>query len=299
MLDPERFCIRTGADASADRAGLNERDRLATSAVDRKHAAVRPHKIERPAKATRAKLIVEPANVRVDVRSHERVRGDRRRTFVFVPLVRKFDAVRYKHAGQGRTQGFRRLPFVRRIRIGMKKTNGNRVDAESAQFGRERLYFGGIERHDDVAARIDAFVQLEAPRARDQGFVALEIEIERIRPVAPGDLEHVAEALRCDQRRARAVALDERVDHERRAVVDEFDVGRFEFHFCEALENAGSEVAVGRRALRVYDPVGRSVERHEIGERTADIDGHDVGQTSLPSQPPGTATVRIQYRFVF
>ena len=57
--------------------------------------------------------------------------------------------------------------------------------------------------------------------ARDQRLVAAVVQVERIGPVAARDLQHVAEALGGDQRGLGALALDQRVDDQRGAVIDE------------------------------------------------------------------------------
>ena len=47
------------------------------------------------------------------------------------------------------------------------------------------------------------------------------MQVERVGPVAARDLEHVAEARGGDQRRLGALALDQRIDDQRRAMIDE------------------------------------------------------------------------------
>ena len=57
--------------------------------------------------------------------------------------------------------------------------------------------------------------------ARDQRLVAPIMQVEGIGPVAARDFEHIAETLAGDQRGLRAVALDQGIDDQRGAVIDE------------------------------------------------------------------------------
>ena len=127
-------------------------------------------------------------------------------------------------------------------------------------------------------------------------LVAAIVQVERIGPVAARDFEHVAKTRCRDKRRLGALALDQRIDDEGGAVVDEARLVRRQLHLVEAVEDAFDEISVGRRALGVGDAVAVVVVRNEISEGTADIDGDGKGhfrlsqlQASWPSLPRLTA----------
>ena len=99
------------------------------------------------------------------------------------------------------------------------------------------------------------------------------MQVERVRPVGAGDLQNVAEALRRDERRLRAAALDEGVDDERRAVIDELRLRRPQIGLAEAIENTFDEIVIGRRAFGADDFLRLAVVADQIREGPADIHG--------------------------
>ena len=105
-----------------------------------------------------------------------------------------------------------------RIRIGMKQTYGNGLDAAFAQQHYEVGHFGFGERDQNVAFGIDAFQNFEGEIALHQRFGAMEEQVERLDAIAAPDRIDIAKALGRDERRARAFALEHRVDGDRRAV---------------------------------------------------------------------------------
>src|SRR5690606_26868444 len=116
---------------------------------------------------------------------------------------------------------------------------------ERLEPARERGEFSLVERGHDSAAGVDALGHLEAQLARDQRLVALIIEVKRIGPVRARDLQHIAEALGGYQSGPGAAALDQRIDDQRRAVIEEARVGRRNAALFEAIQNAFDEVPVG------------------------------------------------------
>ena len=166
---------------------------------------------------------------------------------------------------------------MRGVGIGVHEEDRDRLDASLLQRLRKRRQRRDIERGYDLALASDAFRYLETQRARDQRLVAAVMQVEWIGPVAARDLQHVAEALGGDERGLGALALDQRVDDQRGAVIDEARGGRIEFYLAEAVEDADNQVFVGGRALGVDDPVVVVVIRDEVGKGAADIDGHGKG----------------------
>ena len=83
-------------------------------------------------------------------------------------------------------------------------------------------------RNADAPLAVDTLFDLEAERARDEWRVAAKKQIEWFGPVAATEFEHIAEAAGCHQRGDRPRALEQRIDHQRRAVLEE--IGCTEFH---------------------------------------------------------------------
>ena len=90
VLEPERLGVGAGADATADRTGFDQPDRLPTGALDREQAAVRAHHIKRAGKALRGEVALKTPDIGRDLRSDIGVGGDRRCALVFVPFAREF-----------------------------------------------------------------------------------------------------------------------------------------------------------------------------------------------------------------
>ncbi len=97
-------------------------------------------------------------------------------------------------------------------------------------------------------------------------------EVVQVGPVGPADLQHVAEAAGRDERGRRAAALGDGVDHDRGAVDELPDRPGRDAGFGERGEHAVGQVRGGVR-LCSQDAAADRVDRHEIGEGTADVDG--------------------------
>ncbi len=166
---------------------------------------------------------------------------------------------------------------MRRIGVGVHEEDRDRLDAKLFQLLGQRGQRRDIKRRDDLAIAADPLRHLETQHARNERLVASIVQIERIGPVAARDLEHVAEALGGEERGLGALALDQRVDHQRGAVVDEACGMGVELRLGEAVEHAVNQVAVGSRALGVGDPMGIGVVGHKIGEGAANVDGNGIG----------------------
>ena len=205
-------------------------------------------------------IIIKPPNVGAHLRPDVGVGRHRRATLVLIPL-----------AGQIRAEGdvnirqkfFELLGggfFMGRVDIGIHEKNRHRLDAKFFDFIGELFQRRRIERRDHFAFAAHPLGDFEAQLARNQGLVALIMQIEGIGPVAAGDFENVAKALARHQRSLRAFALDQRIDDQRRAVIDQRRFSRFDLGFVETVENSLDQIIVGGRALRINDSMGFVIE---------------------------------------
>ena len=87
------------------------------------------------------------------------------------------------------------------------------------------------------------------------------------------------------QRGLGADALQQRVDDERGAVLDEARFARVERSLADAVEDRLAQPIIGGRALGVGDRAGLDVAGDKIGEGAADIDGDDVSHECFPVIP--------------
>ena len=74
--EAERLSISRRADAATDRPRFHQSDRLAAGALDRQHAAIRAHEVERAGETRRAQRFVEIADIARDLRPDVGVGGD-------------------------------------------------------------------------------------------------------------------------------------------------------------------------------------------------------------------------------
>ncbi len=101
-----------------------------------------------------------------------------------------------------------------RIDVAIEKQDRDRFDPELRQLAAERHDLAVVERRQHLAVRQHALLDLVAQRALDQRNVLLEIEIVGVGPVDAADLVDVPEALRDDERRLGAGALQDGVDRD-------------------------------------------------------------------------------------
>jgi hypothetical protein len=104
----------------------------------------------------------------------------------------------------------------------------------------------------------------------------MEPQIERSRAVAAADLQQIAKALGREQRGLCANALKQRVDDERRAMLDKARLLRIESSLADAVEDRLTQPIIGGRALGVGHRAGFDFAGHKVSESAADIDGDDV-----------------------
>ena len=100
----------------------------------------------------------------------------------------------------------------------MQQAHSDRINLVPLDLVCQCRDFGRIERREDLAARVHALRDFIGVSTLDEGLRSMEPEIERFHPIAAANRVDVAEALRRDQRCARALALEHRVDGDGRAV---------------------------------------------------------------------------------
>src|SRR5262249_3430057 len=138
-----------------------------------------------------------------------------------MPLARQLRAGGDEQVRQQSAQLQRGLLLVLRREVGVEEADRQRLDPVALEQISQCAERGLVERRSLPAAALDALLDLEAPFARHQRWLAVETQVERLGPVAPPDLQNVAEALGGDEGGAGAGPLQQRVDDERRAVLDD------------------------------------------------------------------------------
>src|SRR5690606_25916031 len=109
-----------------------------------------------------------------------------------------------------------------------------------------------------------------------------ELDVEQAADQALGaaDLDDVAEALGRDDARLRALALEQRVGGDGRAVHEGGDVGVVDAELGERFEHAAPLAAGDGRDLRRKQGVASRVVAEHVGEGAADVDADAVSRGS-------------------
>ena len=216
--------LRRGDDA-ADRSRLHHGGRPLGRDLGRHHAAVRAHDRECAAKADIAQARVQALHVAADLRAdigvHDRGRHPLELAIFAQDLVRQ----RKIGVGHGGADHLAGDALVRGIDIGVKKTDRDRLHP----FGGERAAglrdAGAIERGVHLARAEQPLVDFAREMARHQRPVAVKQQVICLRPVAAADDVHVARATGDDEPGLGALAFDQRIDGDGRAVDQLVDRG--------------------------------------------------------------------------
>jgi hypothetical protein len=135
-------------------------------------------------------------------------------------------------------------------------------------------------------SRSIALRHVEAQVARHERPRQVDVEVVDLVAALARDLDRVAMPLGRKQRGARALALDDRVRHERGAVHDPRDVRDRDAVALEGLSEDRLDRARGlvRRRQRLADRDEPVLAHHaEVGERAADVDADAKAQASFPT----------------
>ena len=170
--------------------------------------------------------------------------------------------------GQATPQLGRDRELVARIAEREERADGDRLGIDVGQ----RVELERLEH----AVRPDALADAVGPLERDERLRMLGAQPVEMRARLPAKVKQVLEAGRRDERRSRALAFEQRVRRDRRAVREALDVRR---------ADGGSRGEHGRlllglgRHLRGDDAV--AVEQHGIRERAADVDAENRHAATL------------------
>ena len=109
-------------------------------------------------------------------------------------------------------------PLMGRILVGMEECDRDCLDAFAGELARDPPHRILVERNKHHAVAVDPLRHALAQIARNQRLRLVIENIVELRPGLVGDLQHVAEAFRGDQPGFGALALDDGIGGDRRAV---------------------------------------------------------------------------------
>ena len=168
---------------------------------------------------------------------------------------------------------------MRLVGEAVQEADGDGFDLLAAKVGGDGTHGRLVDRQQHRAVGGDPFGDAEAQVARHQRLGPLHVDVVLLEAMLPGHLERIAEACRRDQGRPRALAFDQGVGGQGRAVHDQRDVAWPAFRLGQDGSHAVQHGAFGRVGRGqdlggVGCRVGSLADfQHDIGESAADIDG--------------------------
>ena len=166
---------------------------------------------------------------------------------------------------------------MRRVGVRVQKAHGHGRHAFGDETPDRLARVVDVERHEHVAAMVDALGHFPAPAPAHQRRRLLPGDvIEPIRAHA-ADLEHITKSTCGDESRPGALALEDGVGGDRGAVHDLVHVARRHARFADDLLQPHADrpaVVVGARKdlAREHGAVRR--QEDDVGERAADVDAY-------------------------
>ena len=162
----------------------------------------------------------------------------------------------------------------------MDQRDGHRLALFLGDLLRHLLDRAFIEGQTDLAFNVDALGHREAQPPRHQHLRLLDRQVVLVKAALVGNFDDVSKAVGRDQRRLGALALDDGVGRERRAVHDLLEIGKTDSGFVEHTTRALENGALGRIGRGQH--LGRVAFVPEIdndvSERAAHVDSETGGR---------------------
>jgi hypothetical protein len=187
------------------------------------------------------------------------------------------DLVRQRQIGVGQdlADDLAGDPLMLGIGIGVQEANRDRLDTRILERPASLLDACLPEQRMHLARGQQALVGFQREAPRHQRPVLVEQKVIGLGAVAAADGVDIAGAAGDDQAGCGALALDQRIDGDGRAVDELVDRLGLEAALAQAIDDALNQVGRGGQALGLHEGAGRLVEPDEIRECSADVDGND------------------------
>ena len=249
-------------------------DRKLHGVLERCQPAARRHQQDRAIDTHRAEPVAQPGQVARHQRTDIGVGARRRKSLVLADFGADFGRNAERHIRQPGRQKIAGAAFVIGIGIGVHITNGHAFDFRSLEFRDERFDHALVERLQDLARQIDALRHGQAQFPRHQRGRLLDHDVVLVVAALVADLEDVAKPFRRHKRGLGALAFEDRIRRQGRAVQHQ-------------RQSACIQAGLGQRRLDAVDDAffwggrrGQHLRRramslgfqNDIRERTADID---------------------------
>ena len=256
-------------------AALHQPDGKAPRGLQCGEPAARGHEIDRAAKPLGRQRLPQPAEISRHHRLDIGIGHGRRGALIFAHLRADLARQGDGEAGPGLGQDLADPALVAGIGIAVEEGDCEARNAEAVERRQQRQHRRLVQRLQHLARGIDALRHREAAEARDQGLRLVDEDVVLV--VAPliGDIEDVAETLGGDEGGDGALALDDGVGRQGRAVEEEVDLAGRDADLAQQLERAGDHRLLRRlgRGQQLARPALVAGLDDDVGEGAADIDG--------------------------
>ncbi len=259
---------------------FDEPHRIADRGVDGRDPAARAHQQHRALEAGVGELALEPAEITPHQRLDVGVGASGGEALVFAHFRRHVGRERHRDVGQPRPDGVADAPLVIRIGEAVQEADCDGLDLLRCQRRDRGREARRVERHQHVAMRVDALAHRKAQPARHQRRRQVDVDVVLLEPILVADLDHVAEALGGEQRGPGALALDDGVGRERRAVHDQVHVRRRDAGLGRDRAQGRDHGFLGcaRRGERLRREAAVAHFQRHVRERAADVEAEaDAG----------------------
>ena len=219
--EADRVAQHLGADDARGRSRFQHADAGAPRVVHVEQPAGRLHDQEVAAEARVAEMRLHLGEIGLHARADIGVGRGGRGALVLAVLLAELVRGGDEQLREFLLHDLLRADLVRRVAVGVQEQDGDRLHAGRDRLARDPAHLLLVERDQHRALRVHPLHDLEAHVAVDQRRVLLEEQVVGLRPVDAADLVDVAEALRGQQRAARALALQDGVDGDRGAVQEQ------------------------------------------------------------------------------
>jgi len=256
--------------------GLDEAYRQTPGERRQRDAARGLHDVELAGNLPLGEPSLEVFQIAGHQRRHVDVGRRRRGALVLADLGHDLRRAR-DHYLRGNLADQRRQPsLVRWVHVRVQQADRDRLDALGDQLADDPARSVLVEGLPDLAIGQEPLAHFAAKPPRHEGRRRIDEEVVHVVAAFVADLERVAEALGGQERRPRALALDERVGRERRAVDDGPHGACGNRRLLE--ERADALLDRVRRIFRRGEDLAhargprRRVDDDEVGEGAADVD---------------------------
>ena len=191
----------------------------------------------------------------------------------------------HRELGGELAQEARRLLLVLGVDVRVQEGDRDRAHPLRPHERDGRLDLRPRNRAKDGAVAVGTLVDGDPKVPRDQRSRRIGPQIVGRDPDMAAKLQNVTEATGCEQRGARALALDDRVGDQGGGVRDAAGAGDVlgvdGAEWPQAFENADRGVRRSRQALLDVDGAGALVVQDEIGERAPDVAAQPIRRPRL------------------